>query len=226
MYFLGTKYGGWYVPENMELNENSVVYSAGAGEDISFDLRLQCLTNASIFLIDPTSRATEHYKSILDFYNKGSSIKGNIQPDYLDQISFLQPNIDKIHYIEKGVWKNKDKLKFFKQTNESYVSQSLITNMFGSDYDTVDVLSIKDIMTENNHTYIDMLKIDIEGAEIVVLDQMLDDNIFPKYILVEFDLYLKGKDQYKDTEKIVKRLNNHNYCILKNDNMNVTFMRL
>ena len=98
MYFLGTKYGGWYVPENMELNENSVVYSAGAGEDISFDLRLQCLTNASIFLIDPTSRATEHYKSILDFYNKGSSIKGNIQPDYLDQISFLQPNIDKIHY--------------------------------------------------------------------------------------------------------------------------------
>ena len=38
---LGTNYGGWYVPSCMDLNETSVVYSGGVGEDISFDLLLQ-----------------------------------------------------------------------------------------------------------------------------------------------------------------------------------------
>ena len=37
---LGTKYGGWILPKDIELNEDSVVYSAGVGEDISFDMLL------------------------------------------------------------------------------------------------------------------------------------------------------------------------------------------
>ena len=36
---LGTNYGGWYINNNIELNEDSIVYSAGIGEDISFDLK-------------------------------------------------------------------------------------------------------------------------------------------------------------------------------------------
>ena len=35
---LGTDYGGWIVPQNMHLSSDSVMYSAGVGEDISFDL--------------------------------------------------------------------------------------------------------------------------------------------------------------------------------------------
>ena len=38
---LGTKYGGWFVPVDMRLNESSIVYSGGVGEDMSFDLSLQ-----------------------------------------------------------------------------------------------------------------------------------------------------------------------------------------
>ena len=52
----------------------------------------------------------------------------------------------------------------------------------------------QNIMEEHNHRHIDLLKIDIEGAEIEVLEQMLLDNIKPTYLLVEFDLYLKRKD--------------------------------
>ena len=36
---LGTRYGGWIIPKNNTLNENSIVYSGGVGEDISFDLK-------------------------------------------------------------------------------------------------------------------------------------------------------------------------------------------
>ena len=40
---LGTDYGGWYVPTNLNLDEKSIVYSGGVGEDISFDLLLSYL---------------------------------------------------------------------------------------------------------------------------------------------------------------------------------------
>jgi len=66
--------------------------------------------------------------------------------------------------------------------------------MFGNDYDEVEVDSIKNIMNEYNHTKIYLLKLDIEGSEIDVLNQMLDDKIYPKYLCIEFDLLLKNKD--------------------------------
>lgn len=98
--------------------------------------------------------------------------------------------------------------------------------MFGSNYDIVEVNSIKNIMEENNHTHIDLLKLDIEGAEIETLNQMLDDKIYPTYVLVEFDLLLKNKDPNQDTNKLVNRMvNDKNYKILKNYNLNITFIR-
>ena len=88
-------------------------------------------------------------------------------------------------------------MNFYKQTNEKYVSQSLIENMFGENYDTIQVNSIKNIMDQRGHAQIDLLKLDIEGAEIEVINQMLNDKIYPKYLLIEFDLLIKNKDPEK-----------------------------
>ena len=38
---LGTNYGGWDLPDDVRLDSQSIVYSGGVGEDISFDLLLQ-----------------------------------------------------------------------------------------------------------------------------------------------------------------------------------------
>ena len=70
-------------------------------------------------------------------------------------------------------------------------------------------------MNDLNHTKIDLLKLDIEGSEIDVLNQMLDDKIYPKYLCIEFDLLLKRKDPNKLTQKLVNRLQENNYKILK-----------
>ena len=226
---LGTNYGGWYVPKNMELNENSIIYSGGVGEDISFDIKLQSMYNSNVYLIDPTQKANKHYIEMRNFFDRSDKIKyitGNIQQDYIECIKTETPNFDKIYYWNIGLWKCNDKLKFYKQSNPNYVSQSLIDNMFGNEYDEVNVKSIKELMIDNGHSKIDLLKLDIEGAEIEVVEQMLDDEIFPTYILIEFDLLLKGKDpERKRTKHIVERLLRLNYRILINDNYNISFYK-
>jgi hypothetical protein len=113
-------------------------------------------------------------------------------------------------------------MKFYKQIEKKYVSQSLINNMYSDKYDVVLVDNIKNIMEENNHKKIDMLKLDIEGAEIEVLNKMLSDKIYPRYLLIEFDLLLKNKDENGDTQKIINKLINIGYKILANDNLNIT----
>ena len=125
-----------------------------------------------------------------------------------------------------GLWDKKEELKFYRQCNENYVSQSLVENMFGQNYDIVPVDSIKNIMYQQGHSHIDLLKLDIEGAEIETVNQMLDDTIYPTYVLIEFDLLLKNKDPGNTTKQLVERMiTREGYKMLKNDNLNITFFR-
>lgn len=223
----GTDYGGWWIPKNISLNENSIIYSGGAGEDISFDLKLQDKYNCWVVIIDPTKRAIKHYEEVKKFYNNNNfKFTGNIQKDYIQNIKNLNIDFNKIIFLDMGLYNKKDLLKFYKQDNSNYVSQSLEINMFGNNYDVVKVDTIKNIMNQLNHNNIDLLKLDIEGSECDVLDKMLDDNILPKYLCIEFDLLLKNKDFNKKTEKIGQRLQSFGYKILKNDNLNITFEKI
>ena len=224
---LGTNYGGWFIPKECKLDENSIVYSAGVGEDISFDIKIQTKYKSNIILLDPTKRSVKHFEECKQYFtnNKIYRFTSNIQPDYYQNLINEEPDFDKIQYIEIGLWDKNDKLKFYKQSNKDNVSQSIIADMFTSDYDIIEVDSLKNIMQKLNHTKIDLLKLDIEGAEINVLNKMLDDNIFPKYLCIEFDLFLKKKDKNNLTRNLVNRLLKNNYVILINDNMNITLTR-
>lgn len=224
---LGTNYGGWAIPKDINLNKDSIIYSGGVGEDISFDLLLSDKYNCNILLVDPTKRAKIHYNEIINYYKTNvNSFTGDIQKDYLPIIQNLKPNFDKINYLNIGIWDKEEDLKFYKQSNEQYVSQSLINGMFSNNYEIVKTKSIKQIMNANNHNKIDLLKLDIEGAEIKVLEQMLIDKIYPRYLCIEFDLYLKKKDTNNETKNIINKLLNIGYKILVNDKMNITFVKL
>ena len=96
--------------------------------------------------------------------------------------------------------------------------------MFSSDYDIVHTKTLKDIMVENHHSHIDLLKLDIEGAEVRVLKNMLDSKIYPKYLCIEFDLMLKGIDHGHETLSIIDKLKNCGYKELKNDDLNITYI--
>lgn len=217
---LGTKYGGWVVPTHMDLSEGSICYMGGLGEDGSFDVLLQSKYKSNVLIIDPTQKAKIHYNEMV----MHMPFTGNIQPDYMATLSGVQYDISKIQYEPIGIWDSSGELRFYKQDNPHYVSQSLISNMFCEEYDIVPVNTLSGIMNNYGHTHIDLLKIDIEGAECCVLNNMLDDNIYPRYVLVEFDLYLKGKDTKGETKAVIDRMLKKGYKILYNENMNITFI--
>lgn len=222
---LGTIYGGWIIPCHVSLQEDSVVYSVGMGEDISFDLAIQHAYKCPVHMIDPTDRAHRHFSEVCEYYKKDKGewkFSGDIQPDYEEHIASLNIDTTKLNHIPLGVWETSGRLPFYKQTNDKYVSQTLIPDMFSKSFDMVDVKTIKDIMRQNEHTYIDLLKMDIEGAEVKVLNNMLDSQIYPRYLCIEFDLKLKNKDS-GETGLIINRLINVGYIILVNDDLNITF---
>lgn len=219
---LGTEYGGWVIPNYLELDDKSIIYSVGVGEDMSFDLLLWNKIKSKIMLIDPTIRAKNYFLEIQDYFNENEFYKEKFKNTYLKDIDF-KPNFNDFNLIEKALWNKIDKLKFYKQSNPLYVSQTLIEKMYTDDYYEVETTTILEIMKQFNHDKIDLLKMDIEGAEIKVLENMLENKIYPKYLLVEFDLKLKNKDNDNSTEKVIKKLLNCGYVILKNDNLNITF---
>ena len=97
--------------------------------------------------------------------------------------------------------------------------------MYSDNYEYVEVDSIKNIMAELNHTHIDCLKLDIEGSEIVVLKQMLEDKIFPTILCVEFDLLLKNVDSKNETLGIILELMKAEYKMIDNNNWNCVFVK-
>jgi FkbM family methyltransferase len=222
----GTVYGGWKLPPCAVLDNNSIVISAGVGEDMSFDLGVQSKFGCSVYLIDPTERAVRHVEEVKEFYSTGvANFSGDIQKDYLKCIKDLKPDFNKIHMNAIGLWNKSDTLKFYKQTNPNYVSQTLIPEMYGQEYTSVPVVRLSSLLEQHGlkGKPIAVLKLDIEGAEIEVLESLIEDKIYPQTLCVEFDYYLKGNDKTNRTEAIIHRLNGVGYEMIYNDNLNVVF---
>ena len=216
----GTKYGGFYYPENLDgLNESSIIYCIGAGEDISHDIEISHKLNSKVYIIDPTPRAITHYNHIKEVFD------GKTKPLYSDTFGGGDPfnywklmlenkiNTNQIIYKNYGVGIEEGIQKFYLPSNEEYVSGSLVEGMKGTKYIDVNVKKLKSIMNDLGHNKIDLLKMDIEGSECDVIENMLEDKIYPKYLAVKFNL------ENSDILKII----NSNYKLLYQNNKYFTF---
>lgn len=191
---LGTKwYGrknlGFYVYDK-NLNSNSIIYSFGIGEDISFDEELIKKFGCTIFGFDPTPKSVQFIK------NKGSLSNFYFVPYgiycYDGEIKFyLPPNSEHVSCTTSNVWK-------YKNSEEQTI--------------TVPVKKFTTILKEFGHSKIDVLKLDIEGSEYEVLDDILSSNIKIDQILIEFH-HRFPSIKIKQTKIAINKLNNSGYLI-------------
>ena len=229
----GTNYGSFYYPEDLNgLNENSIIYCIGAGEDISHDIEIAHQLNSDVYIFDPTPRAIQHVnlvKSIfnneLDYKNYNDSKFGGGDINYWNKLLSTRINSNKIKMYNYGIHTTNEILKFYEPSNKDYVSHSLVHGMKSDEYIFVQVKNLKTVMKELNHRHIDLLKMDIEGSECDVINQMLLDGIFPKYIAVEFDLAYNG-ERIKDINKCndtIQNLLKYNYELIYQNHSDYTF---
>lgn len=196
----GTRYAGFYYPKDLVgLNKDSIVYCVGAGEDVSHDIAIAHKLGSTVHIFDPTPRSITHIqlvKDVMEGKKKAIANKryGGGDPNYWPYILDHRIESSSVKAYKWGIYtKTEPNLCFYTPTNTEYVSCSLVDGMKSKNYIEVEVKTLKDTMTELGHTQLDLLKLDIEGCECDVLDQMLADNIKPKYLSIDFDLGWTGE---------------------------------
>lgn len=230
MKLYGTKYGGFYLPDNLNLDDNSVVYCAGVGEDISFDVLIANQYNCNIYMFDPTPRAIVHTNMIKDCFKSNITPESNNRfgggdSNYINLLFSHKVDPNKLILHEYGIFTSDTHLNFFAPENKEFVSHSLIQKNMSNDYINVPVKSISSIMKNLGHDHIDLLKLDIEGVECDVLIQLFENNIFPKYVCVDFDSIRRKLVDDVVINKCIDKFKEHGYSIYMNDNLDITFIK-
>ena len=188
--YIGSHFHGYFLPAHF-INENSICYCIGAGEDISFDTELVVHYGAKVFIFDPAPEGKNHYNKLKQAVAANETLTIGSRP-FTYRITASQ--LETIRYIETGVWDSDTMIKFYKPTIENYASHSIDLFNKSTEYIEVPVDRLSNLMKKLKHETIDLIKMEIEGAEYVVLKTIVDDKPDVKMILVEFDELFHAKD--------------------------------
>lgn len=191
---LGSKSGGWFVPLEA-LRPEGVCYCAGLGEDGTFDIELARQHHCSVFTFDPTPRAVAYAERAL---------KG----------------IAQLTFVPVGLWSESKTMKFYAPRDSRHVSHSVANLQHTSTYFEAPCKAIREIMKDLGHQHIDILKLDIEGAEFEVLQSLQRDQIRPRALCVEFDQPASMIQMVRQ----VRCLARWGYDLVMIDGWNLTFL--
>ena len=163
---VGSEYGGWQVAPTL-LSPESVVYSFGIGEDVSFDLELIDRFGLELHAFDPTPKSLQWIEN------------QSLSPKFIT------------HPI--GLADHDGTVTFHAPPNDAHVSHSVFDRGHpeGKAVD-VQVRTLAYIMHELGHLHIDLLKMDIEGSEYSVIKSLATTDIRPKQLLIEMHHRFKG----------------------------------
>lgn len=227
--YYGSSYGGWLVYDNY-LNSSSIIISCGVGEDVSFDIELMKKFDCKIHLFDPTPRSIEHINSIFKNPNLPCSLKySNSGKQDIESYDLNKISLNNLNFHDKAVWNEDTQIKFYLPPNKEHVSHSI--NNYQNNYDQnseyilVNAINFVKYLKVLNIYSIDLLKLDIEGAEIEVIESILKSDLIIKQICVEFDeLHLNNKISKTRMLKTYNLLISNGFkCINSDKNVNYTF---
>jgi len=160
---LGDKVAGWWVDTEL-LNPNSIVYSFGLGVNITFELALIEARACAIHGFDPTPGEVQKYLSLHKNPLLTVHLVGLAAEDRIATFTPLHPD-----------WATFTEFSEFVREKCDVSAQ-------------VQLKSLKTVMRELKHDRIDLLKMDIEGAEYEVIHSVFGEYTKPTIgqILVEW----------------------------------------
>jgi FkbM family methyltransferase len=177
-------FGAWTICPEL-ITSKSIVYSVGIGDDISFEISLiRSFGLPVVFAFDPTPTS----------------------------ISWLsrQRVPDAFRFLPYAISDYDGTARFFPHDDPDFVAHSLIARKTpGAQPVEVQVRTVPTLMAELGHRYIDLLKMDIEGAEYAVIENLLSQKVEVHQLLVEFhhlDRYTPGMSPAR-TKDAIQKLN-------------------
>jgi len=192
---IGSDYGGWIVPTAL-IRTDWICYCGGVGEDITFDLGLIERFGCAVFAFDPTPRAIAF-----------AATRGAEEPRF--------------RFMSVGLWSEDATLRFYAPRDPSHVSHSIV-NLQGTDeYFEGHCRSLRSLMAELGHGSIDLLKIDIEGAEHRVIRSMFASGVRPTVLSTEIDQPVSPWRFWTT----IRRVRSAGYTLVAVDGWNFTFVR-
>jgi FkbM family methyltransferase len=215
---LGTDYGGWIIPIEL-IDERSVCYLAGAGEDISFDTLLAKRVKCDVLIFDPTPRAKAHFDKVVASVDNGQPVTAAANWRY----DMDAATVALLKFRQIGIWKQSDTVKFFAPADETHVSHSISNLQSTANYFEAKVEKLTDIMRDNGHQRIDLLKLDIEGAEYDVIDSILEEKVPVRILCIEFHPGPGG--DLNVIRAAIRKLEENGYQVIARENLDLTFIK-
>ncbi len=184
---VGNVDSGWVIQKGLE---PLVIYCAGVGQGISFELELAKTSRRPILVFDPSPRGVATMAEI-DARN--------------------------IEFFPVGLAATTGAIEFSMTRLDGEVSRSVVSRL-GSDngYGRVsfDCWDLATAMNRSGDAAIDLLKMDIEGFEYEVIDQLLDQRIPVRQLCVEFHPWLAPGRTFGRTLKTIVKLYRAGYRII------------
>jgi FkbM family methyltransferase len=222
---VGSTFHGYHVPEKL-LTSDSICYCIGAGEDISFDTELKYRFDSRVYIFDPMPEGIHHFEKLKEYTSRNQPFSIHTSIPFTYRVNKEQ--VDAITFVPIGVWDAKTKLKFFAPDRDDYPSHSVYLFQDTGKYIEAPVDRLSNLMQQLGHQSIDLVKMEIEGAEYTVIDTIVDDKLDVKVILVEFDEVFNTKDKFFHfrIKNACDKLKKAGYVLVHStDNLKRTFVR-
>ncbi|MBB5345666.1 FkbM family methyltransferase [Tunturibacter empetritectus] len=180
--------GGWYINVSEPLR---VIYCAGVGLDMSFEVALAKMAAEPVLVFDPS-------------------------PTGIATVE--KSDITNIKFFPVGLAVHSGSIEFSLPKDAAEGSYSVVQD--GVETIQFDCYDLGTIMSTNGDSYIDLLKMDIEGFEFDIVNQLLDQCIPVRQLCVEFHSWLRPGQ----TLKTIARLHRAGYRLIHKKRGDYTFL--
>ena len=112
-------------------------------------------------------------------------------------------------------------MRFYAPANPLDVSHSIVNLQRTEQYFEAPCRGLDSLLKEHAQAHLDLLKLDIEGAEIEVIYDLLRKEIYPTILAVGFD----QPAPWSDVRRTIKSLRGCRYELVAVDHWSYTFIR-